>query len=154
MKQELIATRIREVEVKYKTLQKLPDPVKIRSSQELYMMYRFLLMSERVEVFCVALLDQKNQIMAIDYVSRGSLASSIVHPREVFTNPVRLQAASIILMHNHPSGDPTPSREDKECTARLVQAAKILGIRILDHIIFGEVDYFSFADSELMDETN
>ncbi len=77
-----------------------------------------------------------------------------MHPREAFKPAVLLEnAAAVVFMHNHPSGDPAPSREDRECTNRLMAAAKILGIRVLDHVIFGgETDYFSFADAGLLAE--
>ena len=72
------------------------------------------------------------------------------HPREVFAPAVRDSTAAIISIHNHPSGDPAPSREDRECTQRLIRAGQILGIRVLDHIILGHDDYFSFADAGLL----
>jgi DNA repair proteins len=79
-------------------------------------------------------------------VSEGSLTLSIVHPREVFTLAVRESAAAVIFLHNHPSGDPTPSREDRVLTARLVSAGEVLGIRVLDHLVVGDGRYISFAD--------
>ena len=80
----------------------------------------------------------------------GSLNSSIVHPREIFNVSIKKSAAAIILVHNHPSGDPHPSREDLEVTTRLVDAGKILGISVLDHIIVGEKKYFSFKEKGLL----
>lgn len=82
----------------------------------------------------------------------GSLSTSVVHPREVFAPAVRDSSAAILFLHNHPSGDPAPSREDRDCTARLCQAGKILGIRCLDHIVLGHDDYYSFADAGLLAE--
>lgn len=79
-------------------------------------------------------------------VSEGSLNQSIVHPREVFSPAVRESAAAIILVHNHPTGDPTPSREDIEITRRLRDAGDMMGIRVLDHIIVGDGKYHSFSD--------
>ena len=76
----------------------------------------------------------------------GSLNTSIVHPREVFSPAIRDSTAALIFLHNHPSGDPAPSQEDRDCTQRLCRAGKILGIRVLDHIVLGHEDYFSFAD--------
>jgi DNA repair protein RadC len=147
MATELEVFAVREVTVKYKTLKRYPQAVKIANSRDLYQLFRNRMNEERVEVFQVVMLNSKNEFMAIDTIARGSLSASVVHPREVMTNPVRLQAAALILMHNHPSGDPTPSSEDHGCTQRLVAAGKILGIRILDHIIFGHCDYYSFANS-------
>ncbi|MHB1421230.1 MAG: RadC family protein [Bacillota bacterium] len=99
------------------------------------------------EHFRCILLNTKNRVIRVETVSVGSLNSSIVHPREVFKSPVRHSAAAIILVHNHPSGDPTPSREDLEVTRRLVEAGKILGIDVLDHIIIGNRGYQSAFQS-------
>jgi len=75
------------------------------------------------------------------------MSTSVVHPREVFAPAVRDSTAALIFMHNHPSGDPSPSREDRDCTQRLIHAGQILGIRVLDHIVLGYDDYYSFADA-------
>jgi len=88
-------------------------------------------------------LDRKGGLMVMEDVSIGSLHSSIVHPREVFKTAVKKSAASIILVHNHPSGDPTPSKEDIDVTNRLIEAGKIMGIEVLDHIVIGEGTYCS-----------
>jgi DNA repair protein RadC len=90
------------------------------------------------EHFKVVMLNVKNKIIAIETISIGSLNTSIVHPREVFKAAIERSASSIILVHNHPSGDPTPSREDVEVTKRLVEAGNILGIKVLDHVIIGD----------------
>ena len=95
------------------------------------------------EHFCIALLDRKGHILGINTVSIGSLSSSIVHPREVFKPAIVIGAASIILCHNHPSGDTTPSKEDLEVTNRLIEAGKIMGIEILDHVIIGDDSFCS-----------
>ncbi|NMB35898.1 MAG: DNA repair protein RadC [Firmicutes bacterium] len=105
----------------------------------------------RKEYFKIILLDTKNQIISLEDISVGSLNSSIVHPREIFNVPIKKSAAAIILVHNHPSGDPHPSREDLDVTTRLVDAGKILGISVLDHIIVGEKSYFSFKEKGLLD---
>lgn len=102
------------------------------------------------EYFKIVLLNTKNQVISIEDVSVGSLNSSIVHPREIFNLPVKKSAASVILVHNHPSGDPTPSREDLEVTGRLVEAGKILGIDVLDHVIIGERRYLSMKEEGLL----
>ena len=91
-------------------------------------------------------LDTKNNITGIFTVSTGSLNASIVHPREVFKRAVLQNAASIIICHNHPSGDVTPSREDINITKRLYEAGKILGIELLDHIIIGDNKYTSLKE--------
>lgn len=102
------------------------------------------------ELFHVLMLDSKNRLTGVNLVSQGSLSTSVIHPREVFKPAIVANSAAIICMHNHPSGDPAPSREDRDSTTRLVQAGTVLGIRILDHIICGEIDYYSFADAGLI----
>jgi len=104
----------------------------------------------RKEYFLVLLLDGKNRIIRRVQVSEGSLNQSIVHPREVFSMAVKESAAALILLHNHPTGDPTPSIEDRTVTKRLREAGEILGIKILDHIIIGDGAYLSFVESGLL----
>ena len=89
------------------------------------------------EVFCVLNLNVKGQVINMNVVSVGSLCSTEIHPREVFKSSILSNAGSIIAMHNHPSGDPTPSEADIESTKRLVEAGELLGIPLLDHIIVG-----------------
>ena len=124
----------------------LTKGAKITSSRDLFTHYHPTLRDLRHEVFKVILLDAKHAIMRDATVSEGSLTLSIVHPREVFTLAVRESAAAVIFLHNHPSGDPTPSQEDRVLTARLVSAGKVLGIRVLDHLVVGDGCYISFAD--------
>lgn len=95
------------------------------------------------EHFRALLMNTKNQVIGTDKVSVGTLNSSAVHPRELFRNAIKRSAASVILVHNHPSGDPTPSREDIDITARLIEAGKIIGIEVLDHIIIGDNKFTS-----------
>lgn len=102
------------------------------------------------EYFAVILFNVKNQVIATHKVAIGDISSVRIHPREVFTDAVRRSAASVILLHNHPSGDPTPSKEDMEITARLIEAGDILGIKVLDHIVIGDGKYISFAEEHLM----
>ncbi len=102
------------------------------------------------EHFKTILLNIKNHVISIEEISIGSLNSSIVHPREVFKPAIRRSSASVILVHNHPSGDPTPSREDVEVTARLVESGKILGINVLDHIVIGNNSILSLKEKGLM----
>lgn len=104
----------------------------------------------RKEYFLTLLLDGKNRILKRVQISEGSLNQSIVHPREVFNQAVRESAAAIILVHNHPTGDPTPSREDIDITRRLKEAGDLLGIKVLDHIIIGDGSFLSFVDRGMM----
>ena len=124
----------------------LTKGAKITSSRDLFTHYHPTLRDLRHEVFRVILLDAKHAIMRDATVSEGSLTLSIVHPREVFTFAVKESAAAVIFLHNHPSGDPTPSQEDHVLTARLVSAGEVLGIRVLDHLVIGDGRYVSFAD--------
>jgi len=98
------------------------------------------------EQFRIILLDAKNHVLGIRVVSVGSLSSSIVHPREIFKEAIARSSAAIILVHNHPSGDPTPSQEDVEVTRRLVEAGRLLGIEVLDHVVVGDNRYVSFKE--------
>ncbi len=102
------------------------------------------------ERFFALFLDTKNRLLASEQVSEGSLAASPVGPREIFGPALRLAASGVIFVHNHPSGDPMPSREDIEVTLRLQEAGRLLGVRVLDHIIVGESDFTSFMDSGLL----
>ena len=124
----------------------LTKGAKITSSRDLFTHYHPTLRDLRHEVFKVILLDAKHAILRDTTVSEGSLTLSIVHPREVFTLAVKESAAAVIFLHNHPSGDPTPSQEDHVLTARLVSAGEVLGIRVLDHLVIGDGRYVSFAD--------
>jgi DNA repair protein RadC len=119
---------------------------RLRSSAEVYRALAPTLRDLRQEVFLVILLDGRNRKIAEVRVSLGSLSASIVHPREVFLPAIRISAAAILVAHNHPSGDPRPSEEDREVTWRLAEAGELLGIRVLDHVIVGEDAYHSFAD--------
>ncbi|RKX79747.1 MAG: hypothetical protein DRP57_13540 [Spirochaetes bacterium] len=102
------------------------------------------------EHFVIFFLDARNQEIKREIISVGSLNANLVHPREVFEPAVRHLAAQIILAHNHPSGDPMPSKEDSEITKQLVEAGKILGIEIKDHVIVSKTNFFSFADHKLL----
>lgn len=107
------------------------------------------LQDETKESFITLHLDGKNKVLCMEVVSIGSLNQAIVHPREVFKTALLSNAAAMILIHNHPSGDPEPSKEDREITRRLKEAGEILGIKILDHVIIGD-SYCSFAERGLM----
>lgn len=101
------------------------------------------------EHFKAILLNRKNHVLAIETISIGTLTSSLVHPREVFKPAIRRSAASIILVHNHPSGDPQPSAEDISITKRLCECGHLLGIEVLDHIIIGDGQWYSLKSSGL-----
>jgi len=98
-------------------------------------------------MFYALLLDSKNRLITKVRISEGSLGASLVHPREAFRPAIREAAAAVLFLHNHPSGDPSPSSEDRKITARLHKAGELLGIPVLDHVVVGREAYFSFADS-------
>ena len=100
------------------------------------------------EQFVVILLNNKNKVIGTEVVSEGSLSSSIVHPREVFAPAILHHAAAIMAAHNHPSGDPKPSIEDEEVTRQLLRSGKVLGIPMIDHVIIGDGNYYSFLENE------
>ena len=106
------------------------------------------LKGKKKEHFLALLLDTRNRLIRTSTVSMGSLDSSVVHPREVFKEAISASAASVIFVHNHPSGDPEPSEDDIELTRRLVEAGKLLGILVLDHIIVGDGNYMSLKGSK------
>jgi DNA repair protein RadC len=100
----------------------------------------------RRESFFLLLVDNRHRILGLRVVSTGGLAAAPVHPREVFSPAIREGAAAVVVAHNHPSGDPAPSAEDREVTERLRQAGELIGIEVLDHVVVGHERYFSFAD--------
>jgi len=119
---------------------------KISSPKDVYALLYPKLREQKKEKFITLYLDTKNQIIKEETVSIGSLNASIVHPREVFKVALEMSCASIIVTHNHPSGDPSPSREDISVTEKLVEGGKLLGIDVLDHIIIGDGRYTSLKD--------
>lgn len=102
------------------------------------------------EHFVCLYLNMKNQIIQKKCIFVGSLNKSVVHPREIFKEAIRCSAASFICVHNHPSGDPTPSREDLEVTERLIEASHLMGIELLDHVVIGDKRYFSMKEKGLI----
>lgn len=116
---------------------------KITSNEDVYQMFRNMLAMEDREHFYIVLLNNKNMVIGKELISIGDLNSSIVNPREVFKKAIKKSAKSIILVHNHPSGNPDPSKADIMVTRRLIDAGEILDINVLDHIIIGHTDYVS-----------
>jgi len=129
----------------------LPPGARFTNSRDVFAHYHERLRDRKKEVFLALLLDSKNRILPEIQVSEGSLNASIVHPREVFQPVIRESAAAVLFVHNHPSGDPSPSREDLELTSRLRDAGALMGVRVLDHIIIGSGRYVSLADQGLIE---
>lgn len=148
--------RFKQIRAIYETLH-VSEPIttylqpnqRYTAPEQVYGTFKFL-MSETKEMFMTAHLDGKNRLIALDLVSVGSLNQSIVHPREVFKTALLSNAAALILVHQHPTGDPTPSREDIEITRRLKEVGEIMGIKVLDHIIVGDGEYLSFVERGLL----
>jgi DNA repair protein RadC len=112
-----------------------------------YAHFRGRLPQAERERFFVLLLDGRNRLLAELCISEGTLTAALVHPREVFAPAIRLAAAAVVVVHNHPSGDPTPSAEDVALTERLRRAGDVIGIRLLDHVVIGQGRFISMSDS-------
>lgn len=126
------------------------DNNRISCPEDAYLIAKQYLQYADRENLIVLILNTKNAVTNINTVSTGSLNSSIVHPREVFKPAILGNGASIIIAHNHPSGDPTPSNEDINVTKRICEAGKILGIELLDHIIIGDDTYISLKEKGML----
>ena len=121
---------------------------RIQSPRDVQRHFQGRLREWRRESFHVVLLDGRHRLIAVEAISLGTLTASLVHPREVFRDAIRRAAAAVLLVHNHPSGDPSPSQEDRVVTRRLEAAGELLGIRVLDHVIVAEDGYFSFREQD------
>ncbi|MEX2569778.1 MAG: DNA repair protein RadC, partial [Gemmatimonadota bacterium] len=124
---------------------------RIRCAADVHALMRLSMRDLPHEEFHVLLLNTQNEVLRKLQVTRGTLDASLVHPREVFRAAISESAASIILVHNHPSGDPSPSAEDRSVTRQLRGAGSIIGIEVLDHVIIGERRYVSLAESGMME---
>lgn len=125
-------------------------PVEISSPALAYMYLRPKARNLDREHFWRIDLDARNRIIGYEVVSIGTLTASLVHPREVFVGAILAKAAGCLIAHNHPSGETSPSAEDKEVAKRLVKAGEILGVPVLDHLIIGDRKYFSFKESGIL----
>lgn len=123
---------------------------RIKSAEDAAHLLMDRLRYEWQELFVVLFLNTKHEVIAEKDVFKGTLDASLVHPREVFREAVRVSAHALILAHNHPSGDPSPSREDEAVTRRFLEAGRILGIDVLDHIIIGDGRYVSMREMNLI----
>lgn len=122
----------------------------MRDGADIYRHFAPKMKGLMVEQFWTVLLDGKHRFMHEQLISQGTLTSSPVHPREVFATAIRRSAAAIVLAHNHPSGDPAPSADDIEITSRLSETGRLIGIRVVDHVIIGDAAYVSFSDRGLL----
>ncbi len=124
----------------------LGSKIPIRGSRQVFEHYRHKMSTWKKEMFLCVLMDTKHSVICEEQVAIGSLNESLVHPREVFKRAVVESAHAVLFVHNHPSGDPTPSPQDYNLTARLVKAGKLIGIKVLDHVVVGNEEYYSFAE--------
>jgi len=124
----------------------------LRSSQAIYEAFLPRLAHLHVEQFWVVLIDAKNRVIREVMVSQGTLTSSLVHPREVFRLAIRAAAVGVVLVHNHPSGDPEPSVEDETLTRRLGAVGELVGIKVLDHLVIADREYVSLRERGLVPE--
>jgi DNA repair protein RadC len=129
---------------------RLRPGIAVRCGRDVAKVVRESVRGTRRENFFALLLDARHRILSLRVVSTGSLESAPVHPREVFSPAVREGAAALVLAHNHPSGDATPSAEDRAVTERLQRAGELLGIEVLDHVVVGDGQCFSFAEEAFL----
>jgi len=123
---------------------------KINSAKDVFDLMSSILFDKKQEHFYVLHLNSKNEVISFKLIAIGTLNSVVIHPREIFKEAIRESAQSIILVHNHPSGDCSPSLEDKEITSKLEKASELIGIDLLDHIIIGREKWFSFDDEGII----
>ncbi|MGN0711725.1 MAG: DNA repair protein RadC [Anaerovoracaceae bacterium] len=133
-----IATRLKEIKINVDNPEVIAD------------LFMEKMRYYKKEFFNVVMLNTKGEILASENIAVGCLNSTVIHPREIFCSAVKRSAFAVIFVHNHPSGNPAPSREDRDITGRLSEAGGILGIKVLDHIIIGDGDYFSFKNEGLI----
>ena len=127
-----------------------PAPFDIKNPEAVVKAVRASIRDKAKEHFKLILLNSRNKIICISPISTGTLTTSLVHPREVFKDAIVHSAASVILAHNHPSGDPEPSEDDMKITKKLVESGRILGIEVIDHIVIGKNNFYSFREKGLI----
>jgi len=143
-----------EISERYLKERIIGKKIKLKSSKEVYDYLFQSMQKNEKEIFKVLFLNAKNRIINTEDLFEGTLNSSVVYPREIMKKAIQYNAVSLIFVHNHPSGNPEPSQSDKDITKNLVNAGKVMQIKILDHIIIGDNKYFSFADDGLIEEYN
>jgi DNA repair protein RadC len=145
------ASQIKAVfELAKRSEEEIGEKISIKSSEDVVKLIRPKLKNKKKEYFLLLSLDSRNNLIRVSDISIGTLNANLIHPREVFKEAIQSLAVSMILVHNHPSGDATPSENDIEITKQLIEASKIIDIIILDHIIISSRDYKSMKDKELL----
>jgi DNA repair protein RadC len=122
--------------------------IKISSAKDVFDYFHERLKDEKQEYFYILILNNANNIIKEEFIPKGVLDSAIIHPREVFKPAIKHSASKIILIHNHPSGNPKPSNEDLEVTKQLIEAGKLIDIKVLDHVIIGNEEWWSWVEDE------
>ncbi len=143
-----------EISERYLKERIIGKKIQLKSSKEVYDYLFQSMQKDKKEVFKVMFLDGRNKLIDVENLFEGSLTSSVVYSREIMKRAIKYNAASLIFVHNHPSGDPDPSPSDKDITKELLFAGNLMQIKALDHIIIGDNRYFSFADEGLIEEYN
>lgn len=145
------ARLVAAIEIGRRTLQRQPEPrTKVTSPRELAAQLMPLYGSSHVERFGVVLVDSKHQLIRIRVLAVGSQDAVTAEPREVFRDALLGGAAAVVLFHNHPSGDPTPSPDDVSLTHRMLNAGRVVGIDVIDHLVLGDARYFSMRESHVI----
>ncbi len=124
--------------------------IKITKPVQVFKLLKPELSKKKKEFFKIICLDTRSKVVAVETISVGSLNASLAHPREIFYSAIKNTAASFIIVHNHPSGDPTPSQDDIEITKKLKKLSEMLKIPLVDHVIIGSKDYYSFKENGLL----
>lgn len=140
---------IKELIKRYYSFDALEE-IRVDSPSLVYDNFKYEMEELKNEILKVIMLNSKNIIISVRDIFKGGLNSSMAHPREIFNEALKCSAASIIVCHNHPSGDPTPSKEDISTTKRIKECSKFIGIELLDHIIFGKKSYVSLREKGII----
>jgi len=146
----LFFVALRELSERLKQSKTLIPGVSFSNSADIFDYAKHKIRDNKQEMFHTLILDNKHRVIRLELITKGTLNQSLVHPREVFVPAIQLRAAAIVLIHNHPSGDPKPSLQDKQITKRLQEVGDLVGIKVLDHLIIGKDSYFSFVDENLL----
>ncbi|MGE3336011.1 MAG: JAB domain-containing protein [Rhodospirillaceae bacterium] len=155
MLEPLDTITLRELTIRYEPRRDCADlPTglgsRLENAEAAGTLFRRILRDEPNEVAGMLCLDARNRVIAYHEISRGALDATLMNPRDVFKVALLANAAAIVVAHNHPSGDPTPSAEDCRLTARLVAGGKLIGISVIDHLIIGEARNYGFAQAGLL----
>ena len=145
-------TLLSAIELGKRVLKNTKIPIKIVNDQDIYNLYKYDFINETQEKLLGIFLDNKNQIIASETIFIGTVNSSTVHPREIFKLAIKYSAVKIIILHNHPSGNPVPSNADNLFTEKLIASGKLLDIPVIDHLIMGNNSYYCYNLEQIIYE--